>query len=461
MHSSELWREMRSPQEMAGLNADAAVLLAYSGGADSTALLYCLLEQRRQHPFPLILAHVNHGIRGEEALRDRDFCVAVAKREGLEICVLNADVPSLAAESRRSLEEQARLVRYEYFERLMREKNVPILVTAHHANDQLETVLFRLSRGTGLHGLCGIPAVRAFANGTLVRPLLPFSRERIETFCREKQLAFVSDSTNTELCYARNRLRHELVPILEEMFSGCAERVGATVQALGEDDAYLFSIAHAFLEEHAVSDGLPVKDLCTQEAPVCKRVLMLWGEEHDVSLESVHLSELMRLCREGSSDARVALPGSVYATLVNGNLVLTKERMAKSISYCVPFAEGEYTAGDTGIVISVARQSGGESEAADAESVLSVSLSERSVCQNVFWRQRRPGDTLLLRGMHRKIRRLYAEAGYSQALREQVPLLCDEYGVLWAPGIGCRDGVIANRTQEGYTLKILLPQGLK
>ena len=464
MTHSELWREMESPQHMACASPDAPVLLAYSGGADSTALLYCLLEQRRRQPFPLILAHVNHGIRGEEALRDRNFCVGIAQCEGLEICVLDADVPSLAAKSGRGLEEEARALRYEYFERLMREREIPILVTAHHANDQLETLLFRMSRGTGLHGLCGIPAVRRFANGYLVRPMLGFSRERIEAFCRDRNLDYVTDATNQDRIYARNRLRGEVVPILEELFSGCAERVAVMTEALREDDGYLFSLADAFLEKHSHEEGLPIAELRTLAVPIWKRVLMRWAEEWGSTLEGVHLEELMRVSLTEDANARVALPNGRYAVLQNGNLQLTEERMRSIPDYHVPFAVGVLAAGDTGIQISVRKADAVK----DGEKIhnfstpfhnnLTVKLD--TITKDAYWRPRKAGDVLLLRGMHRKLRRLYAEAGFSVDARERMPLLCDGDGVLWAPGIGLRDGVASCADTGGYDLQICFPKEL-
>lgn len=462
MTQLELWREMESPQRLSGYPMDTAVLLAYSGGADSTALLHCLIALRRQNPFPLILAHVNHGIRGDEAIRDRDFCVGVARREGLEICVLDADVPSLVAKSGRGLEEEARVVRYEYFERLMREREIPILVTAHHANDQLETLLFRMSRGTGLHGLCGIPTVRSFANGHLVRPMLGFSRERIEAFCRENRLEYVTDATNQDLSYARNRLRGEVVPILEELFSGCAERVADMAAVLREDDAYLSSLADAFLEEYSQAEGLPTAALQKLALPIRKRALMRWAEKLGSTLESVHLEELMRVCIQETSNARVALPNGRYAVCQNGRLHLTKERVRSIPNYRIPFALGVQTAGDTGIQISVQQaENGGDGEKIHNLSTVSpLILTEKldTITKDAYWRPRKEGDVLLLRGMHRKLRRLYAEAGFSPEAREQMPLLCDGEGVLWAPGIGVRDGIAACCERGGYHLQICFPR---
>ena len=163
---------VRMPWELADVSPQTPVLLALSGGADSRFLLHVLSKGAERDGFPILLAHVHHGIRGETADRDCEFCLSLAARYGLPIEVLRADVPTLAREHGRGLEEEARAVRYEFFGRLMRERGIHLLATAHQADDLLETMLFRMARGTGGGGLCAIPRVRKFGEGWLTRPLL-------------------------------------------------------------------------------------------------------------------------------------------------------------------------------------------------------------------------------------------------------------------------------------------------
>ena len=210
------------PRKLAGLSSNVPVLLAFSGGADSMALLDMM--QKEYPTAPILLAHVNHGIRGEEALRDRAFCENVAKERGIEIAILDADVPALAKEKGQSIEEAAREVRYAFFAELMEKRNIPLLLTAHHADDHLETVLFRIARGTGLSGLCGIAPIRPFGAGDLARPLLGFTKQEILQYCKENVLSFVTDSTNADTAYARNRIRADILPIMEELYTDASHR---------------------------------------------------------------------------------------------------------------------------------------------------------------------------------------------------------------------------------------------
>ena len=189
------------PWELAGADPKTPVLLALSGGADSRLLLDRLAKGSKRWGFPLLLAHVHHGIRGESADRDADFCRALAEQYGLPIEVLFSNVPALAKAHGRGIEEEAREVRYAFFEELMRARNIPLLATAHQADDLLETMLFRIARGTGTAGLCAILPARRFANGFVTRPLLGLSAKEVRGACRAEGLKFTEDETNADPAY--------------------------------------------------------------------------------------------------------------------------------------------------------------------------------------------------------------------------------------------------------------------
>ena len=168
-----------APHEISGFDIGTPILVAFSGGSDSASLLHMMRGYADMTGTPIYAAHVNHGIRGDEADRDEQFCRSVAKEYGIEIFVLNADVPSIARERRLSVETAAREVRYEFFARIMEEQNIPILAVAHNADDNLETVLFNISRGSGLSGVSGIPKTRELSIGVMIRPILAVSKSDI------------------------------------------------------------------------------------------------------------------------------------------------------------------------------------------------------------------------------------------------------------------------------------------
>ena len=428
-----------SPHKLAGLEANTPVLLAFSGGADSVALLDMM--QKEYPNTPILLAHVNHGIRGDEALRDRAFCEQVAKERGIEIVILDVDVPALAKEKGQSLEEAAREVRYAFFADLMQERNIPLLLTAHHADDHLETVLFRLSRGTGLAGLCGIAQIRPFAKGYLVRPLLGFTKQEILNYCAQSKLAFVTDSTNTDTAYARNRIRAEVLPVLESLYADAAHRAVRMSADLSEDESLLFGIATAFAEQNIAKGTISIKALREAHSAIRRRALQIWFEnERKISLETVHLQALLALVESGDTTARVALPTGVSAyCTARGRLMLTKTKPQPIGEYTLPLMIGENQIPNTEISICITPIENSDPADQKGGNVL-VLMGEWEELQNALtWRNRREGDVILLGKMHRQVRRLWAARGIPTEWRQALPLLCQGEEIVWAPFVGMSD----------------------
>lgn len=208
------------PDVLSGMAEETPVLVAFSGGADSRLLLELTVRWARAkgpHGAPITAAHLHHGLRGAEADRDEAFCREAAHALGVRYLCRHVDVPALARASGRSTEWEARLARYAFFADVMRQEHIPLLLTAHHADDQLETVLLRLMRGSGTHGLGGIPAVRRTQEGLLLRPLLEATRADILEACQTLGLSYVTDSTNLQDDCTRNRIRHHIIPELESV----------------------------------------------------------------------------------------------------------------------------------------------------------------------------------------------------------------------------------------------------
>lgn len=236
------------------LSPGAAVIAAVSGGADSMAMLLFLMKIRERYSLSLTVAHVNHGLRGEEARRDENYVRSFCEKNGLRFEVLHADVAALAKQRGESCEECGRRVRYEFFESI--DKNAKI-ATAHTASDNAETMLFNLARGSSLKGLCGIPPVR----GNIIRPLIFCTREEIEAFCRENSLDFVTDSTNLTLDYSRNKIRRIAVPALKEINSAFEENASHFSQNAALDEDFLEGETKALLLSAQADGGLSCEAL--------------------------------------------------------------------------------------------------------------------------------------------------------------------------------------------------------
>lgn len=447
----------RSPWRLASMEKPAPVLLALSGGADSRCLLHVLAKEAEREGYPLTLAHVNHGIRGEEALRDRDFCISLAREYGLELCILDADIPTLCRESGRSIEEEARLVRYGYFEQLMRERKIPLLVTAHHADDQLETVLFHLSRGSGLRGLGGISPARPFGGGMLVRPLLEVSRAEVLRYCTAHGLSFVTDSTNADVTYARNRIRTQVIPVMESLFSDPQTRTARMCESLREDEDYLSSAAEMLLGKLDTGERLPVASLSELHPALGKRVLIRWLEKNAaLTPQREPLTVLWELLKAKKSGARVCFGEALSVSVGHTALRLEKGR-SEATAFHIPVTEGELVLADSGIRILVTSSCEGEKiHNLSTTSTINLKLPSAMMDSGLYWRSRGTGDSILMGGMHRRVRKLHNAAHVPVYLRERLPLLCDGEGILWAPFLGMRDG--AGEGEFSYCLQVVLPE---
>nr|WP_262899822.1 tRNA lysidine(34) synthetase TilS [Robertkochia marina] len=200
-------------------------MIAVSGGLDSVVLAYLSMHCCG---FKTAIAHCNFQLRGAESERDARFVEALAKQWDVPCFVRRFDTEAWAGSHGVSTQMAARELRYEWFYKLMEEQGYRYLLTGHHADDNLETFIINLSRGTGLEGLTGIPAV----NGNVVRPLLPFSREQIETFAKEKGLQWIEDSSNEETKYLRNKIRHEVIPGLKDLNTALVSNFNKTIEYL-------------------------------------------------------------------------------------------------------------------------------------------------------------------------------------------------------------------------------------
>ena len=247
------------------------ILCAVSGGADSMCLLHWLNELRETYGFALFAAHFEHGLRGEESLRDAEFTAEQCSRLGISCSVGHGNVSAYAEQQHLGTEDAARTLRYRFLEETADRLNCDRIATAHNLNDNAETVLMNLCRGAGTRGLAGIPPVR----GRLIRPLLQTSREEIEEYLTQHGIPHIEDSSNRTDSYTRNRIRHQMIPLLIRENPSFLKAIGRTTEILREDDACLCREAEAFLHTYENNGTIPAKRLMELEPAVAVRVIRL------------------------------------------------------------------------------------------------------------------------------------------------------------------------------------------
>jgi len=336
-------------------NGAGRILLAVSGGCDSTALLYVLMTLRGEGIIqcPLICAHVNHKLRGAAGDRDEEFVVRLSKRLNLPVVTRSVDVPAFAKENKLSIETAARQLRIESLLDIAGAHGCDWIATGHQKNDNAETILLRLSRGTGFRGLAGIWPVRRFDKDIrFARPLLCVGRDELADYLEKKNIEWRKDHTNTDVRYRRNFIRHRLMPALQRQCTA------SLVDLLSELAEHAGSFYHnvcsradtAWPKLAKVADGkiaLDIKQLFGEDEAVrvelVRRCLVLLGCG-ERKLTERHYATILELARSGAGGRVITLPDGCIAEREQGKLVFqrptenTKEpaRLSRSFRIRVP-----------------------------------------------------------------------------------------------------------------------------
>ena len=270
------------------------VLVGVSGGADSVALLYALNSLSGEMGFELCAAHLNHGIRGESAKRDEKYVIALCEKLCVPLEIGYADIPLEAKRKSQTIEQAARNIRYEFLESVREKFGAKSIAVAHHKNDQAESILLHMFRGSGLSGLVGIKYVR----GNIIRPFLDVSRNDIEKYLEKNNIEYCTDETNLELDARRNKLRLELIPYIEENINPrIIDCLCENARLLLDDEDYIERKALELLENARVETGYSRSILLKGEKPVLSRALRAALRENGVftDIEKKHIDMLIKL----------------------------------------------------------------------------------------------------------------------------------------------------------------------
>lgn len=293
---------------------DKRICVAVSGGRDSVALLHYLKTQSKACGFLLSAVHCEHGIRGEESLADMRFVESICKAWNIPLFLFQADCPTRAKVTKRSLETAAREFRYESFSALIERGEADYIATAHHSGDEAETVLFRIARGT-LSGVKGMDE----ESGYLLRPFLAWSRADIDGYIEENGLTYREDSTNADVEFTRNKLRNEVLPLLNETVHGAAENLVRYASLAAEDDALLYEYARDLICE--TEGGYLIA--FSEKKPLFTRACLLavkgLGLEKDYT--SAHLESVFAL-QKSERGAKVDLPKEIEGVKTETGVLL-------------------------------------------------------------------------------------------------------------------------------------------
>lgn len=317
---------------------DVTVLLAISGGADSVALLRAMRALKAGGEGRLIAGHFNHRLRAEQSEADEAFVVDLCRRLGLACEVGRAPSGQLAADSNDGIESAARKARYDFLQQTAARVGARYVATAHTADDQAETILHRILRGTGIAGLSGMPRARPLGPATLIRPLLEFRRAELLEYLKALGQLYRSDSSNADTRFTRNRIRHQLLPDLADRFNpGVVDALLRLGRLAGEVQTVVDRVVRD-LAERCAAEGPPgsvrirTTPLADQPRYVVRELLIAVWRRQAWPLQAMGfaewdlLAEMIAACRENSSvvPQKRMFPGSVVAEAGEGELRLRR-----------------------------------------------------------------------------------------------------------------------------------------
>ncbi|PLY01095.1 MAG: tRNA lysidine(34) synthetase TilS [Desulfuromonas sp.] len=409
---------------------DEKLLVAVSGGADSMALLHLLAELAPAYPFSLAVAHLDHQLRPESAA-DAGFVANVCHQLQLELFQESVDVRQLATTRKTGIEVAGRQARRSFFERLARQQKCAKIVLAHHGDDQAETILFRLLRGSGLSGLA---AMRLKADRYL-RPLLGFRADELREYLQQRNLSWRDDSSNDDIAFTRNRIRHQLMPQLAEYNPNLVDALNRLAGQAADEEDYWARLSRTLLDEHGESadDGciFPIAVLESISRAERRRLLRAFLRQvhNDLSgLEAGHIDQIEALISGSRPQADLDLPG-LWVGRRYGRLLCSQSRPeVEAFELSVP-GPGDYAL-PSGDLLRVSINGQGEE---DHRTVLFPASALRFP---LVVRSPRPGDRFQPSGMEgtRLVKDYFIDAKVEREERLKTPVVCTGEEIIWLAG---------------------------
>lgn len=418
------------------------------------ALLVMFMENNDKLDLNIRACHVNHLLRGDESFRDQHFVEEFCGENDIPIDILEIDVASEAKKRRESVELVAREVRYGFFDHIAKKYNCKI-ATAHTMSDNTETILFNMTRGTGIDGLLGIPTVRE----NIIRPIIMYERCEIEAYLKERDISYVDDSTNMESVYSRNKIRLEVVPKLKQINSSVESSISETSGQLGIINDFLEKSTNEFLEKCFINGKYSLDLLGKTHTAIRRKVITKSLSENDLEISSNMIKLIEKIILDGTGKINVSKdffavansefyyitkiePESCrepFETLVNiGNNMLYEGKIVKIKCY----EESIYK----------------NLENVHASKIKNM-IDYDKIVGKLCCRNRKQGDKINLatKGVTKSIKKLFNESKISPEKRDSVAIICDDLGPVWIEGFGSAKRAVCDEfTKKALKIDIII-----
>ena len=414
------------------IKAQEKIIVGVSGGADSVCLLFVLLEYQKEVPFEIQVVHIEHGVRGAESRRDAAYVEALCKKWEIPCEVRHFDVPLLAKERKISVEEAGRMVRYETFEKIAASIGAAKIAVAHNQNDQAETMIWNMARGSGLVGAGGIRPVR----GRVIRPLLSCSRQEIEAYLVRRGIKWCEDSTNQETDYTRNCIRRHILPAMEqELNVQATEHLARLGREFQRTEDFLMRLTEQAAKQIVCIGNkkaeLQIERFLQEEPLIQERLIRYCLEMAECPLKDlgrIHVEQILELCH-GQSGRKITLPGGWKAQK----------------NFAVLSLEQEETEPD-GCQVALEQRIFSYNQENIPQKTYTKWFDYDKIKGKLCLRTRMPGDYLIIdrQGGRKKLKAYFIEEKIPADKRAQVPLVTVGSEILW---------VIGHRISEGYKVE--------
>ncbi len=421
-------------------NKSRNVVVGVSGGADSCALLVALTKLKDEYSLNITAAHVNHGIRGDEALRDELFVKKLCDSLGVDIRIAHFDVPKVACEMKLGIEECGRKLRYEFFNSICPDA---VIATAHNNNDCCETLILNITRGSSAKGLASIPAVR----GNIIRPLINCTRAEIETFCADNKIDFVTDSTNNSDEYTRNRVRHNVIPVLKDINPSFEQAAARLMEDIRLDNDYFDIIVKDIINKSRCDEGYKCDVIIKNHIAVIKRVISkIIEQQTGLCPENKHISAVCNILSGGKTQ----VSGATVVLVRNGVLRFGEAELTQPWRSEFDSMKAEVPDGEACLEIIH------NFDLAKIQFVHKNVLDFDKIEGSLILRSRVEGDEIKIAGRNctKKLKKMFIENHIID--KNSVCVMADDKGVVWVEGFGCAERCrITDKTQKILEVNII------